>query len=84
MSTNVRRADDSIGRIQLFIRLLVAAAVAMLAVPLLNFAAAAEEGDPPTATSTEAPATEAPSPEPEPEPAPEPEPEPAPVLEPAS
>ena len=73
MYSNFRRADGSVGRLSLLVRICVALAVALLSVPLLMASPTfAEDGD---GTSTEAPT---------PTPAPEPEPEPAPVTEPDS
>jgi fimbrial isopeptide formation D2 family protein/LPXTG-motif cell wall-anchored protein len=68
--TNIRRADASVGRLSLLVRICVALAVALLSVPLLTASPTfAEDGD---GTSTEAP-TPAPDPTPAPEPAPAPE-----------
>jgi fimbrial isopeptide formation D2 family protein/LPXTG-motif cell wall-anchored protein len=71
--TNIRRADGSVGRFSLLVRICVALAVALLSVPLLMASPTfAEDGD---GTSTEAP-TPTPDPIPEPEPAPVTEPDP--------
>jgi len=80
-----RRGDGAAGRLQFFLRICVALAVALLSVPLLGFSAQAEEGAPADATTAEAPADPGTDPPPdEAPPAEEPAAESPPAEEPAA
>lgn len=71
MSTFIRRADGSVGRVQLYVRICLALAVALLSVPLLSLVPAyAEDGAGSTAEQTTDPTTDPPPEEPAAEEAP--------------